>query len=181
MLQIHKPHARDPKRILRTPNVDACFSICICVFRISHGSTIIHKMQPINTKISKMHRTNAGISISLYKKRGPFGFVLAGFRFNVHENTASARPKFMPICQFVFGRIETNAGRSEPMPGANDFQVADVDNHLAAHMIITRRKIDNRPRLPAVTYISVFLPVLNVRNDAIYHCPDVLMRIPDTP
>ena len=67
------------------------------------------------------------------------------------------------------------------MPGANDFQVADVDNHLAAQMIITRRKIDNRPRLPAVTYISVFLPVLNVRNDAIYHCPDVLMRIPDTP
>lgn len=63
------------------------------------------------------------------------------------------------------------------MSGSHDFQVADIYNDLTDETIISRWDIDYRSGLPAVIYIRVRLPVLDVRNDAVNYRSDILEGI----
>ena len=67
------------------------------------------------------------------------------------------------------------------MPGAHDFQIADVDEYLRGEVIITRRNINDRAGLAAAVTVSLRLSAFYIGDDAVDHLANITVRVAGMP
>lgn len=80
VLKIDHPHAVDAEGVLRAGNVNARLAIEIAILRIIASSTVINKVQAVNTEVCKLDRAYTWVATACDIECGPGRFRCAIFR-----------------------------------------------------------------------------------------------------
>jgi hypothetical protein len=100
----------------------------------------------------------------------------------INEDPTAPWPKFMHIFPLILRSVEADRGGDEPMPCSQDFEIADVDNNLSGETVVPGRNEDGGTGLACTTgRIRGGLPALDIANDAVDYCTNILVRVSDGP